>query len=121
MKEEMSNKTLVNKFIDFVRDNLGIEGPLTVRLQAHRDDITTTAYYDTQNHLIGVYCKNRALVDILRSIGHEMVHHHQNQRGDLMGTEEEGADGSPFENEANAKAGELIRIYGKQNPEIYIK
>jgi hypothetical protein len=50
-----------------------------------------------------------------------MVHHHQNQRGDLMGTEEEGADGSPFENEANAKAGELIRIYGKQNPEIYIK
>jgi hypothetical protein len=59
------------------------------------------------------------LVDVLRSIAHELVHHLQNQRGELDGTKNEGGDGSPWENEANAKAGELIRIFGRQNPEIY--
>ena len=58
-------------------------------------------------------------MDIMRSIAHELVHHHQNERGDLVGNAEEGADGSPIENEANAKAGEMIRIFGKQNPQIY--
>jgi hypothetical protein len=48
-----------------------------------------------------------------------MVHHKQRQRGDLENNPTAGDDGSPEENEANAKAGELIRIFGKQNPEIY--
>jgi Zn-dependent peptidase ImmA (M78 family) len=55
----------------------------------------------------------------MRSVAHELVHHHQNERGDLKGHAEEGADGSIIENEANSKAGEIIRIFGKQNPEIY--
>ena len=48
-----------------------------------------------------------------------MVHHKQMQRGDLKNNPNTGDDGSPEENEANAKAGELIRIFGRQNPEIY--
>ena len=60
------------------------------------------------------------MVDIMRSLAHEMVHHQQNERGDLGHNENEGDDGSTLENEANAKAGEIIRIFGKQNPEIYL-
>jgi len=37
----------------------------------------------------------------------------------LVGNPDEGADGSVIENEANAKAGEIMRVFGKQNPEIY--
>jgi hypothetical protein len=48
-----------------------------------------------------------------------LVHHLQNQRGELDGTKNEGDDGSIWENEANASAGKLIRIFGRQNPEIY--
>ena len=38
---------------------------------------------------------------------------------ELTGDEEEGIDGSPQENEANAKAGEIVRKFGRENPEVY--
>lgn len=117
----MTNKALMQKFIEFCNTHLGIERPCVVRLTKDRDGngITTTAYYDIVNCVICVYIKDRAIMDVMRSVAHELVHHKQNERGELVGAPEEGADGSPLENEANAKAGEIIRIFGKQNPEIY--
>ena len=117
-KNRMSNRVLMEKFIEFCNTHLGIENPCIIRLTKDRDvnGIVTTAYYDIINCVICVYIKDRAIMDIMRSVAHEIVHHHQNERGDLMGSPE---DGSPLENEANAKAGEMIRIFGKQNPEIY--
>jgi hypothetical protein len=117
--EVMPKKAIVQKFMDFVIDHLGIDGKVNVVLTNHKNDIKTTAYYDYTKPLIKIYIKNRAIVDILRSIAHEMVHHMQMQRGELKNNPNAGDDGSPQENEANAKAGELIRIFGRQNPEIY--
>jgi hypothetical protein len=117
--EVMPKKAIVQKFMDFVIDNLGIDGKVNVVLTNHKNDIKTTAYYDYTKPLIKIYIKNRAIVDILRSIAHEMVHHMQMQRGELKNNPNAGDDGSPQENEANAKAGELIRIFGRQNPKIY--
>jgi hypothetical protein len=42
-----------------------------------------TAYYDPQNQAITLYITNRHDKDICRSFAHELVHHHQNERGDL--------------------------------------
>ena len=42
-----------------------------------------TAYYDPNNSLIVVFITNRHPKDILRSFCHEMIHHVQNERGDL--------------------------------------
>jgi len=117
--EVMPKKAIVQKFMDFVIDNLGIDGKVNVVLTNHKNDIKTTAYYDYTKPLIKIYIKNRAIVDILRSIAHEMVHHMQMQRGELKNNPNAGDDGTPQENEANAKAGELIRIFGRQNPKIY--
>lgn len=116
---KMSNRELMEKFIEFVTDYLDIQTPLKIKLTNDREDITTTAYYDIINRRTCVYIKDRAIMDVMRSLAHEMVHHHQNERGDLGHSAEEGADGSPIENEANAKAGEIMRVFGKQNPEIY--
>lgn len=116
--ETMPKKVVVSKFIDFVSDNLTLNNKFKVRLTNNKEGIRTTAVYN-HNGTITVYIKNRAMVDILRSIAHELVHHKQNERGELTGDPSEGADGSNIENEANAKAGELIRIFGRQNPEIY--
>jgi hypothetical protein len=111
----------MEKFIEFCNGHLSIEKPCTIILTKDRDGagITTSAYYDIVNCKVCVYIKDRAIMDVMRSVAHELVHHHQNERGDLHGRPEEGADGSPLENEANSKAGEIIRIFGKQNPEIY--
>ena len=42
-----------------------------------------TAYYDPSNQSIVLYITNRHPKDICRSFAHELVHHHQNERGDL--------------------------------------
>ena len=43
-----------------------------------------TAYYEPESQQIVVYITNRHPKDILRSYCHEMIHHVQNERGDLQ-------------------------------------
>ena len=42
-----------------------------------------TAYYDPDNQSITLYVTNRHPKDICRSFAHELIHHHQNERGEL--------------------------------------
>lgn len=119
MVKKMKNRELMDKFIDFVKAYLELKKPVKVKLTRDRTDITTSAYYDIVNFLVVVYIKDRAIMDIMRSVAHELVHHHQNERGVLTGSVEDGSDGSDIENEANAVAGVIMRLFGKQNPEIY--
>ena len=42
-----------------------------------------TAYYQPSDMSIVLYITNRHDKDICRSFAHELVHHHQNERGDL--------------------------------------
>lgn len=58
---------------------------------------------------------NRHPLDILRTLAHEYVHYKQTIVGKIMNPN----PGSPSENEANAKAGEIIRKYGKLHPELF--
>jgi hypothetical protein len=44
-----------------------------------------TAYYNPGNQIIVIFITNRHPKDICRSFAHELVHHHQNERGDLKG------------------------------------
>ena len=44
-----------------------------------------TAYYDPTDMSIVLYITDRHPKDICRSFAHELVHHHQNERGDLDG------------------------------------
>jgi hypothetical protein len=55
--------------------------------------------------------------DCLRSLGHEMVHHKQNEEGRI--TDDSGDTGSEIENEANSKAGIFLRDFGKKHNDIY--
>ena len=42
-----------------------------------------TAYYDPNNLTVTLYTRGRHPKDILRSFAHELIHHVQNERGDL--------------------------------------
>ena len=58
---------------------------------------------------------NRHPMDILGTITHEFVHYKQ-----VMGGKQILSNpGSPAENEANTKAGEIVRKYGKLHPELF--
>ena len=43
-----------------------------------------TAYYSPSDESIVLYITNRHPKDVLRSYCHELIHHVQNERGDLM-------------------------------------
>ena len=58
---------------------------------------------------------NRHPLDILRTFAHEYVHYKQSIKRVSMNPN----PGSPSENEANAKAGEIMRKYGKLHPELF--
>ena len=59
----------------------------------------------------------RLTADILRTLAHELVHRKQDELNPL--SKEDGATGSPIENEANAAAGVILRQFGKYRPEIF--
>lgn len=110
----------VADFVNFAKDFLEIDDDVKVELAFERtEDLKTTAYYRLDG-FIKIYAKNRAIIDICRSICHELVHHKQNLEGRLVDAVQDGEDGSPIENEANAVAGKIVRRYGKLKPEIYI-
>ena len=52
--------------------------------QTNADNILgKTAYYNPSSMSIVLYITDRHPKDICRSFSHELVHHHQNERGDL--------------------------------------
>ena len=118
-------KQHLEKFVDFVKRELNIENDVNIRYQTDKDGIKTTAVYKYQDggdeefeqSEVRVYTKERALQDIMRSVAHELVHHQQNERGDLEG--KVSNVGGPIEDEANAVAGKLLKKYGIYHPKIY--
>jgi len=122
---DSSEKKTIDDFVEFVKKELGIENEVDVILQNNKDGIKTTAVYKYQDEgdeyfeqsHIKVLAFGRALVDVLRSIAHELFHHKQNEDGELKG--KISNVGGPIEDEANAVAGEMIKKYGIDHPEIY--
>lgn len=113
-------KDKLNSFVKFVKKELGIDSLPTISIQPNRDGLKTTAHYDytKENKIVRVYGKNRALVDIMRSVAHELVHHKQFEEGRLDGPQPPDIGGE-IEDEANAKAGQYIKMYAKIDPNIY--
>lgn len=66
---------------------------------------------------IHLYVGHRHILDVLRSLCHEMVHFRQDLSNEL--TALSGKTGSDHENEANAVAGQILRKYGKLHPELF--
>jgi len=115
---EEQQKQRIDHFIDFAMNHLGLERRPNVNLLSSREPGMTTASYDLNSGDMKVLCGKRAVFDVCRSIAHEMVHQKQHQEIDDP-SQLDGDTGSPHENEANAVAGQLIRLYGKENPEFY--
>jgi hypothetical protein len=112
-------KEILDKFVLFVKNELDLKSVPTIKVQNNREGLKTTANYDytKENKIIKVTAKNRALVDVCRSIAHELVHHKQFEEGRLKKRPPD--IGGEIEDEANAKAGQFIKMYAKKDPNIY--
>jgi Zn-dependent peptidase ImmA (M78 family) len=112
-------KEKLKDFIKFIKDDLGLKSAPTVILQNGRKTLKTTANYDytKDEKVVRINGKNRMLVDIMRSVAHEFVHHRQFEQGRL---DVKPPDiGGEIEDEANAVAGQLIKKYAQKDQTIY--
>lgn len=105
----------ITDFVRFAAKQLGLQQEPNIEFVDVRDGSMTTAAYCPSDCSMKIYRGNRATFDICRSIAHEMVHQMQDENGDEL----DGTTGSPCEDEANAVAGRLIRMYGAENDSFY--
>lgn len=116
---ENPSETIVD-FIRFACGELGLSTLPKIKLidQHISSPISNSfAAYSPNEKEIRLYVKNRHVLDILRSLCHEMVHYRQDLENRL--TSDSGKTGSEHENEANAVAGQIMRKYGKIHPELF--
>jgi Zn-dependent peptidase ImmA (M78 family) len=111
------------KFVDHCVEQLGIEQGMpkiefSDNIEVARG-LKTMGYHDSANNTIWIYIGNRNLADIMRTTAHELVHAKQREEGRLDDNPHAGQTGSEIENEANSKAGIIMRNYGQENPHIF--
>jgi len=110
----------VNRFAEWAGQRLHIKKLPKIDLSQDTKDARDN--HHTGRHVEGedsiwVYAKNRNLVDILRTVFHELVHVRQGEIG--MIKPGDSYPGSPIEVMADMLAGKYIKIYGEKNHQIF--
>lgn len=73
------------------------------------------AFGRIKNNKITIHIGDRHIMDILRTLTHEIIHYNQHSHG-IHGS---GKAGSPTEDQANRLAGSIIRKFGEENPHLF--
>ena len=108
----------IRHFVAWCKKKLDITKPLPrMRFQDAKEgpDQHRTGYYDDDSNTMWVYTGNRNLIDILRTVCHELVHRKQHE--DRPAKPGESYPFAPIEQEADAVAGGLIKLYVREFPE----
>jgi len=102
---------LISQFCKDCMSDLSLDCDVSVKIveDKAKNNIKTTAYYDPSNDLVCVLGKGRHVIDICRSIAHELTHMMQHKRGLIKGPVKD--IGGFHEDQANAKAGEIVKRF----------
>ena len=105
---------MIGDFINYCCSQLELKGGFIIHLVANRAPprIQTTAYCDPDSGVMKIYSRGRAAPDIMRSIAHELAHLSQGEKGEIGPNPVQYAGGY-LEDDANAKAGTLLKLFAK--------
>jgi hypothetical protein len=112
--EELHKKEVgevLDKFIPFVKAELGIAEVPSINLVSGKESREMKAFGCWDGEKITLNPEGRHPMDVMRTLAHELVHYTHGHTN--------GEDGSDDENEANAKAGVIMRRFAKANPELF--
>jgi hypothetical protein len=110
---------LIHEFVKFAAESLELDQLPEIELQRdNKRSVHNKSFGGYGGHHINVTMTNRHIMDVCRTLAHELVHYRQDLRGELNG-ENPGATGSPQENEANAQAAVIMRNWGKLHPDMF--
>jgi len=118
--ESEEEVNLVNEFINYVKNELGLVQTPKIDFSDDIDHVKeqrSFGYFSPDKNIIWVYAGDRNTADIFRTLAHELIHRKQEEDGKI--DYESGKTGSNIENEANAKAGIFLRDFGKKYDGIY--
>ena len=120
------NYSDIIEFISFSLDFLEIKNDnssvVYIELSNEKKwDMKSFACYIPSNKTIFVNCNGRHIMDVFRSLAHELVHYRQDLIGVLEDNKQvnDNNDGVPIENEANSLAAVIMRKYGRKRPELF--
>jgi hypothetical protein len=118
--DNTQNLDQIRSFVQWGIKTLNVQKPypkITLSTDTEQAQTDHRTGLHTDDGRILVYIRNRNLVDIFRTIFHELVHHRQDQLN-MIGPDD-SYPGSPVEAMADMMAGKYIKIYGKEHPEIF--
>jgi len=109
---------IIEKFIEFAASELELDELPDIDLQdGNAISVKHRSFGGYGNKHITVTLSNRHIMDVCRTLAHELVHYRQDLNNEL--TLDSGKDGSPHENEANAQAAVIMRKWGKMHPNLF--
>ena len=111
-KTNQRDKLIIKAFTTFCIKTLNIknETPKIILLNKDNQLDVTTGAFDRQDNVWARF-EGRAIIDVLRTIAHELVHMQQIETGKFGPNDPVQDVGGYIENEANAMAGELIKTF----------
>jgi len=106
----------LKEFVAFAAEKLKCKEDIQLFLleKDHNVDGISTAAYNITTNDVHVRYGGRALVDVLRSIAHEFGHARQKELGELEDKDIPNIGGH-IEDDANAAAGRLIKMFVDEN------
>lgn len=119
-------QTIVRDFCDFCQEKLNIKEMPEIKIVSKKEKNMSTGAYTPELNKVVVLGGKRAILDVLRSIGHELTHRMQDETGILKDIQPQGDRGKDdmsdigvdFEDEANAKGGALIKEFSRKYGKI---
>jgi Fe-Mn family superoxide dismutase len=111
---DKDSRELADTFIKFMQKHFPLKHNIKIVFLGERIGRMTTGSR-SKDHTIKILTNKRLNRDILRTLAHEWVHEHQHS---ILGRERGPDIGGKNEDEANAFAGRLMKMFEKEHPEL---
>jgi len=113
-------KKILHRFYKSCVSKLELEDPPRLRLETTPDwsrENGSFGQYDPETNTLILATSGRHVLDILRTMAHEMTHRQQDEKSPLPA--DAGETGSPWEDQANAMAGRIMRQWAEEQPDMF--
>ena len=110
----------MSKFLVIAKEEIGLEKLPKIHWSWDdkiAPDSPSFGRFTHTDQSIKIIMRNRHPIDIMRTLAHELVHYKQDVERRIG--PDSGETGSPIENEANAMAGQIMRRFDQENPELF--
>jgi len=116
----LADNPIMQKFIQWSREKLNLQSEPKFEFSYNTEEAQEghhTGRHSENDNSVWVYVANRNMVDIMRTVFHELVHVRQGELG--MIKPGDSYPGSPIEMLADMGAGKYMKVFGKDHPEIF--